>query len=399
MLLKKDVMIIKVSKELEAYRIRNNYTQKEMSNLLEVSRSYYNQIENNKKNLSDEVMKKIYGLMPYLKSGNKMNCIYDYIRIRIDDIQPELVIDNILGLNHKMFFKEKNGFYGYNSMYTLENIKVMYDEPKLTNKGVLILMTGQGCREFEKYLVFQNSEWYHFFNKCFSVNGVFKRIDLAINDYYRFLDISKLISKVEDGECISKFRTVNTNGTINSDGKSRGKTLYFGSPQSNMRVVFYEKDYEQSEKLKISRDLIEIKNRYELRFMDDYAQDLISKLMLTRDELQTAKNILSTYISFRDKRSTNKKYWPLNIEWDAFLGEVAKLKLEMKPKEDIYETSVNHMAYQYGSTLKMVKELDNTLGTDTFSNIIDSAEMKEKQYHMLKIKLASVSDIVLKKGN
>lgn len=386
---------MEIEKELKSYRKRNKYTQTEMAKILSVSRSTYSKYENGSRKISEGVITKINNLIPYLETGNKLDCIYDWVRVRIPNMSPEDVITKILRLKVDMFINKSTNILNYNTVYELDNIRVLYDSPKLTNKGVSIEMSGQGCRLYEEFIKFRDQWWFAFFRDCAHAGAVFNRIDMAINDYYRFIDIPEFIEKVENDECITKFRTWHVTGEGDFNGKKEGSSIYFGAGQSNLQVVFYEKDYEQAKKQRIPREQVEIKNRYELRFKHEYAQDLMGKLLATADALQLVKNILSTYISFRDKQlGQEKKYWPLNPDWSVLLDDVEELKLEMKPKEDSYERTVDNMFYQYGGAMRMVLRTDDIRGTDTFIKRVRESEMSEKYYHMMKVYLAKTEDFI-----
>lgn len=66
---------------------------------------------------------------------------------------------------------------------------------------------GKGCRQFENFLLAQHRNWYDFFTDALCEGGVFKRIDLAINDRVGILDIPELTAKCRNEECISVFRS------------------------------------------------------------------------------------------------------------------------------------------------------------------------------------------------
>ncbi|MFM9449595.1 replication initiation factor domain-containing protein, partial [Streptomyces acidiscabies] len=61
--------------------------------------------------------------------------------------------------------------------------------------------------------------------------------------------------------------------------KSDGKTIYFGTRQSDVMLSFYEKDYEQCAKLKLElstyHKLYGLKNRYEIRLNGDASNKFI----------------------------------------------------------------------------------------------------------------------------
>lgn len=58
--------------------------------------------------------------------------------------------------------------------------------------GVLLELKGMGCRHLEHVLQAMKTGWYHFLSRCMDYGGIFKRLDLAINDMGGLLDIEIL---------------------------------------------------------------------------------------------------------------------------------------------------------------------------------------------------------------
>ena len=54
--------------------------------------------------------------------------------------------------------------------------------------GVLLELKGMGCRHLEHVLQARKTGWYHFLSRCMDYGGIFKRLDLAINDMGGLLD-------------------------------------------------------------------------------------------------------------------------------------------------------------------------------------------------------------------
>lgn len=72
--------------------------------------------------------------------------------------------------------------------------------------GCLLELKGKGCREFEVILEAQRRTWYDFLRLVEERGGVLKRIDLAINDRAGWLDIPALAEKCRREECQTLFR-------------------------------------------------------------------------------------------------------------------------------------------------------------------------------------------------
>ncbi|MGY5190472.1 UNVERIFIED_CONTAM: replication initiation factor domain-containing protein, partial [Bacillus amyloliquefaciens DSM 7 = ATCC 23350] len=79
--------------------------------------------------------------------------------------------------------------------------------------------SGQGCRQFESFLDCRKKTWFDFFQDCIQHGGSFTRLDLAIDDKKTYFSIPELLKKAQKGECISRFRKFDFNGSFDlSDG-------------------------------------------------------------------------------------------------------------------------------------------------------------------------------------
>lgn len=157
--------------------------------------------------------------------------LFDYVRIRFPTTNPEGVIENILKLKMKYMLHEEYAFYSYEEQYVFGDIAVMVSHD--IEKGVLVEMKGKGCRQFEHFLLAQRRTWVDFFLDVFAVNGVYKRLDLAINDKVGLLNIPELTRKCQNEECISVFRSFKNyrSGELvrQHEKADMGDTLYIGS--------------------------------------------------------------------------------------------------------------------------------------------------------------------------
>lgn len=114
--------------------------------------------------------------------------------------------------------------------------------------------------------------------------GIFKRLDLAINDKVGVLDISELTKKCENEECISVFRSYKDYKSEeltcqDREEKRMVSTLYIGSLKSEVYFCIYEKDYEQYIKADIPLEENVIKNRFEIRLKNERAEQCYSRFV------------------------------------------------------------------------------------------------------------------------
>ncbi|MFS3933173.1 DNA relaxase NicK [Bacillus subtilis] len=320
----------------------------------------------------------------------------DYIRVSFKAHDVDRIIEEVLHLSKDFMTEKQSGFYGYVGTFELDYIKVFYSAPD-DNRGILIEMSGQGCRQFESFLECRKKTWYDFFQDCMAQGGSFTRFDLAIDDKKTYFSIPELLKKAQKGECISRFRKSDFNGSFDlSDGIAGGTTIYFGSKKSEAYLCFYEKNYEQAEKYNIPLEELSDWNRYELRLKNERAQVAIDALLKTKDLTLIAMQIINNYVRFVDAdENITREHWKTSLFWSEFIGDVGRLPLYVKPQKDFYQKSRNWLRNSCAPTMKMVLEADEHLGKTDLSDMITEAELADKHKKMLDVFLADVADMVV----
>ena len=125
---------------------------------------------------------------------------------------------------------------------------------------------------------------------------------MAIDDRKPYLSIPDLIIRTKEGLLSSKLRDIDfhDSGELKEEVfQSKGGSLYLGSSASNLRLVFYEKGYEQNKKY--GTELDENWNRYELRFRQEMAVSVVQELLRYRDVAGLAMEVLNRKIRFLEK--------------------------------------------------------------------------------------------------
>lgn len=125
---------------------------------------------------------------------------------------------------------------------------------------------------------------------------------MAIDDRKPYLSIPDLIVRTKEGLLSSKLREIDfhDSGELKEEVfQSKGGSLYLGSSASNLRLVFYEKGYEQNKKY--GTELDENWNRYELRFRQEMAVSVVQELLRYRDVAGLAMEVLNSKIRFLEK--------------------------------------------------------------------------------------------------
>ncbi len=369
-------------------RVKRNVSQEQMANSLGINRRTLIRVEQGE-SYSEEMKSKLLSF--FSENHNKiLDSIFDYVRFQIPTHDLDRILNQVLRIDKAFMEHKEFGLYGYTGGYFLDMVQIFYS-PDDSNKGCLIQLSGQGCRQFEGILKAQRRTWNDFFRECLSLGGHPTRIDLAINDYKRLLYIPTLKRKIKRMEYKTTFRTTNYEGGNNLlNGERKGMTLYIGSKKSDFYLCLYEKDYEQSAKLKIDRELIDIKNRYEIRVKDAKAKNLLTMILNDSDIHRIALGVINHHLEFTNaKGQTDRK-------WANFIGEVEKLKLSVAPTEKFYEKSKRWFARSCAATGKMIRRIDSINHTSVYADTLINAELTPTHEHMIKVNTTPVSDMIRK---
>ncbi|WP_197712991.1 MobT family relaxase [Clostridium perfringens] len=385
-------------KNLKEKRIEYGVSQNRLAVSVGITREYLNKIESGKIIIKDEIKEKLIKSLERFNPELPLTMMIDYIRIRFPTTDAKFVVNNILKLKFEYMIHEDYGFYSYSEHYVIGNIFVLVSQD--IEKGVLIELKGQGCRQFENFLLAQHRSWYDFLLDALLAGGVMKRIDLAINDMTGILDIKELTDKCNNEECISVFRSFKSyrSGELvrKNEKIGMGNTLYIGSLKSEVYFCIYEKDYEQYIKLDIPIDEAKIKNRFEIRLKNERAYHAVVDLLANRDVEKTAFSIINRYIRFVDKDSNKSRCeWKINEHWSYFIGgDRAKLKLTTNPEPYNIQNTLNWLSRQVAPTLKIIKKLDNLNNTTLIEDLIRHAELTDRHKKIIQQNSVNVEDII-----
>ncbi|EUJ33134.1 replication initiation factor [Listeria floridensis FSL S10-1187] len=292
--------------------------------------------------------------------------------------------------------------YGYVEKYELDQIRV-YRSVNLDERGVMIELAGQGCRQFEAVLEMQQKSWFSFLEFVLHQNGKVTRLDIAIDDIEGYIDIPDALEFTHKGYVQSKFNTYDFNGQGNiASGEHEGVTIYYGSKKSNVYFTFYQKNYEQAKKHKIPVENIGLWNRYEVRLIDEKAMLAVKELLNQQEISFVGRGILKEYLQFvylDTIRGQKKKLRKLVDGWHQLVDDVDQLKLKVTPNKDFYTRSENWLRSQAGATIRMVQIADDTLGRDsTIEDIINRSDLSPKQQHMLQVFTTNFQDFISEKS-
>lgn len=225
----------------------------------------------------------------------------------------------VLGIPHREFVAMPRGGNGYKSQLRLGDIAVFYHGAK--GMGVHVVMTGQGCRQYEGRF---GNRWVELFKTVFKFNGHFSRLDNAVDDFRDCFTVADIEKKVQKREVRCKFKTARgmTNYVLSEEaGKGEGKTVYFGSAQSDIQIRIYDKAAEQ----KVNFPWV----RVEMQLRNERADVMVQNIIAGSENYgKIVSGALRNYVIFIEpSNDSNKARWPVSGWWNEFLGVADKVKL------------------------------------------------------------------------
>ena len=270
-------------------------------------------------------------------------------------------------LNVKNFeiAKSKYAQNNFNYQYQLgEHMILRLDGPMndCYQRTCHLELKGEGCRDFESRN--PKKTWTNFLLFMVQLNARFKRIDIAIDDYSgKDVTLGWLYEKFSKRRYTSVFRSpVAPHGSLDT-----GLTLQFGSNESPIELVIYDKLAERKKRKKECDKSYWV--RYELRFRNDLAERIAHQLIATLkgDDYATKFSTftfeqLYRIIDIKEENNysiQNQKKAKTDPRWVAFLDNVEKGILP-KVEDGLPKTFNQYMkaAIPYVSMFLLLKYLE-----------------------------------------
>ena len=229
--------------------------------------------------------------------------------------------------------KSKYAQNNFNYQYILgEHIVLRLDGPMndCYQKTCHLELKGEGCRDFEKRN--PDKSWINFMLFMVQLNARFKRIDIAIDDFSgKDVTIGWLWEKIQKKYYISIFRS----SAVQHGSIENGLTIQFGSNESPVELVIYDKKAEQKKRRKECDKTFW--TRYEMRFRNDSAERIAYQLTSTfsaknndtfeADFIKFAYEQLYRVIDIKEDNNfsiPNQKKAKTDDKWLSFLTNVEK---------------------------------------------------------------------------
>lgn len=320
------------------------------------------------------------------RQKNSLTALIDWCQITVKDVDLFTVITDILKIPLSLMELQNKGkgIAGHELVAGFDNIKILKPTGKMQYNGFQILMSGSGCRNYENFLVINKETWFDFFARVYQYRVNFPRIDLAIDDHKPYLNIPELIRLTKQGLISSQLRNYSENASgelSESIPVHKGNTLYLGSSNSDFRIVFYEKGYEQAEKF--GKELDPNWNRYELRFRQERANIVVQELIARRDVAEIAMSVLNGKIRFleqpENKSTSRKRLYPTYPPWELFMQDIEKIKLTIQPQKKTLNSIWNWLESSVAPSLKLFSEIGELDNCDYIQVLIEQAKMNDTQ--------------------
>lgn len=411
-------------KELREYRYKFGLSNKEtgkvkpvsqrkFAEILDISLSYYQKMEQGKRIIPDDVQEKLEEYFRiYMKHGIDMRVMIDYLRLSFFDASPKDIIQRILRMNELEFETRSTGLYMFDKVSVRGNIWVFW-HTKETTKNVLIQFSGQGCREYELVLKERNTDWQEFLLELWQRQGRLEscysrvqcsRIDIAIDEMWmredeKYFDLFSILEKQHNGLVEDSFKLFeNYGGYYTESGVTRNKglSLYYGSRKSPLFFNFYEKRYEISNRERISVEDALLKygiyNRYELRCAAEKAMEIIERFITGTNLGEIGAGLINDKVTVYDLLDSESRI--INERWAKMFRTARELNFTMKAEKFSIERAERWFETQVAPTLKLLKKIDELSGRDFVSATIENVELSEDKENYIAWFQSSGGDLV-----
>lgn len=269
--------------------------------------------------------------------------LYDWFSLSSKSDSPQSMLDHLQITDDSVRFAENYGLYGYRNRLEFGGISIHYNHWSADTEGVLLEMSGQGCRAFETYT---NGNWDRLFNLALDTENGYNvtRLDIAYDDKYGLLDILKIKKSVEKRNYIAKSRV----GTITNsfNGNLDGISVMLGSKSSEYYVRFYDKAAERGGlDCHWVRCEQVLKHERALEFLK------LSDVPIGKRYAGVLRNYLRFVVP--NKTESNKSRWNTEKWYNKFLGDCERISLYTKKDVDYNMHRLEHyLQHQCGNSIE-----------------------------------------------
>lgn len=301
-------------------------------------------------------------------------CLIDYLRCSIPNSNFSVVANDVLGIPFSEFAGSNlkgSPYPTYDSSISFANITLHSSQ---THSNILLDMSGQACRQYEEYMCRREGwHWYKLVAFILEIDGIFSRIDLALDI---FDDSSPSVKVIQDyikrGQLSTKsHKFVEINSGRILDGKLTGFTVYIGSSPQILRI--YDK---KQERMDNAGEVFNVKKwvRWELELTGKKASLVALKISSGRPLNAIIKGILSAHYSFKTKPKNssdlhNKNRLPNMRWWDKFVDGIEAIPLKVQREKMTLKKKKNWIERNTAKSISMIYEAFRNVYGDKYAEI------------------------------
>lgn len=222
--------------------------------------------------------------------------------------------------------------------------------------------------------------------------GRFSRFDIAVDDFGKTLDFDRIERDVDE----ENYFFTNTAQVVRSYKRGRlstGKTIYFGSKQSDKMVRIYDKSAESGGEID--------SHRVEAQFRAKFAEMIGGEwLAMIQEESQAIAqwlvSIVTGCVEFRNRISKNRERCPLVQWWADFLEllKAAPLRVSLPKKTPCLVRTMDALERQYGSMLVVIYKALGDVFDGWLCQVLESGEERLGTRHRALLSLAKDENLI-----
>ena len=302
---------------------------------------------------------------PMINLATEDIIIYDWLSVSSKIMSVQSMLE-FLGLQ-ELPFQIISGFYGYRQRYYYDGISVHFDGHN-EDMGILLEMSGQGCRVFE---TFGHGDWERLFAEFTSEGEGYNitRLDVAYDDHTGTLDLEKIAELTQKGLYLAKAKK----WTVQNG--SDGITVYIGSMKSETLIRFYDKARERGFAAEDGVHWV----RCEIQLRHERASNFVK---LNRTIGEKFGGVLNNYLRFVDENPNDphhKHRWNTSEWWINFVKTVEKISIYSKKDIEYNLSRVERFIFrQCGNSIDTYIKC---MGVDYFLKKLDERDSRLQERH------------------
>lgn len=249
------------------------------------------------------------------------------------------VLSSRVGYKNLCIYRDST-YIKFGGNNTQKEIPVAFDENKETifkkYDSMCVDIGGTGIRRCEELDV----DMLDFLDTRNRFNGKGSRVDIFIDLINYDVNIDEIYNKLIKNEFVSSFKKfkfiseneIHTNGLFVT-----GKSLEFGSRESSIELVIYDKKLEREH----NDYSVEVENwiRFEIRYRYDKADpalcEYLNMIKNGEDEIDYAVSLLNGILELKEPGSdSNKSRWQTWSKWQEWFG-IEKNKIKKQTQQHL----------------------------------------------------------------